>query len=506
MEGKTRSLSWFRLFAALPAWWSLRLFPNSAVLTNENCTPPRGIVHGIVLAVLSGALLLTRLSCPLLEPEEARYAEIPRQMLVEGRFAEPVLHGEPYYQKPPLLYWLVMLSYSVFGVHDWAVRLVPCLASFATVFVIWLWGRRAFGPRIGFAGAVLLILSGRFIYLGRMLTIDPLLSLWVTAALATGHLAVRQQPLRWRWWLTSALFVGLGLLTKGPVAGVLALAPLVIYQLLDQRCARPSLRALVAYVSVAIGVACPWYVAMAFANPTAAGDFFWVHHVQRFFEPMDHQEPIWFFLPSLLAGTLPWSLLLIPLARWLLRRARVAAATRPPALGFALVALGWCVLFFSLSGCKRAVYILPALPWLAACLGCCFSQAPWRGWRWRPSPLIWKLSTAAVFMVLFVGVYELLPRYHRQFSLRGQIRRHLEAGGEVMCYPKRWDSVSFYLQRGDVRVFTSEQKDEFIAALQERPDALLLIKNKHLAELKGKLPTTLVTAGRQSERLCVLAK
>src|SRR5205085_5821258 len=90
------------------------------------------------LPVLLGAaalLFFTRLSCPLLEPEEARYAEIPRQMLAGGRFVEPVWHGMPYYHKPPLLYWLVMASYSLCGIHDWAARLVPACAGVLTVLV-----------------------------------------------------------------------------------------------------------------------------------------------------------------------------------------------------------------------------------------------------------------------------------------------------------------------------------------------------------------------------------
>src|ERR1700677_1531186 len=103
-----------------------------------------------LLSLIAGALLFTRLTCPLLEPEEARYAEIPRQMLAEGHFFEPTWHGEPYFHKPPLLYWLVMASYRLFGVHDWAARLVPALASFGSVLVTWGWGRRALGSRAGF--------------------------------------------------------------------------------------------------------------------------------------------------------------------------------------------------------------------------------------------------------------------------------------------------------------------------------------------------------------------
>ena len=73
-----------------------------------------------LLLAMSSLLFLTRLRAPLLEPQEPRYAEIPRQMLDEGRFVTPVLYGQPYLDKPPLLYWLVMASYQLFGVHDWA--------------------------------------------------------------------------------------------------------------------------------------------------------------------------------------------------------------------------------------------------------------------------------------------------------------------------------------------------------------------------------------------------
>jgi 4-amino-4-deoxy-L-arabinose transferase-like glycosyltransferase len=478
----------------------------------------QGCIHGMLLGVIASALLLTRLSCPLLEPEETRYAEIPRQMLAEGRFLEPVWHGQAYYQKPPLLYWLVMLSYELFGIHDWAARLVPALASLATVFVTWLWGRRILGPRLGFAGAIVLILSNRFVYLGRVLTIDPLLSLWVTAALATAHMAVQQRPLQRWWWLASGFLTGLGLLTKGPVAVVLTLVPVVSYLLLDRRCARPSPRSLALYLAVAVAVAGPWYVAMAVMNPEAAGDFFWLHHVQRYLDPLDHEEPIWFFLPWLAAGTLPWSLVLVPIA-WRARHALAALVGRKFArpewttepgpetrgLAFALLAFGWCVVFFSLSGCKRPVYILPALPWLALILGCCWCSTAWHGMRCRPGSRAGAVCAATVFILLLIGVYIFLPGYHRRFALRGQVRRFQDSALEVFCYPKRWDSVTFYLQRTDVRVFKAEQRASLVAALQTNPKALLFVKTQALPEFLAALPPSLEFAavGRQGHTLSV---
>jgi 4-amino-4-deoxy-L-arabinose transferase-like glycosyltransferase len=452
-----------------------------------------------ILTLIAGALFFARLSCPLLEPEEARYAEIPREMLAEGRFLEPTWHGEPYYHKPPLLYWLVMGCYRLFGVHDWSARLVPALASFASVLVTWGWGRRAFGPRAGFCGALILALSARFIYLGRMLTFDPLLSLWVLGALAFAHVAVHEWRHQWRWWLGSALLCGMGLLTKGPVALVLVLVPVLAFQLINRSVARPSLRCYATYLAVALGLAAPWYAALAWLNPAAAVDFFWLHNVQRYLDPVDHEEPAWFFLPSLLLGTLPWSLLLIPLGRRLLGRAGGA----PASLGFCLLALGWCVIFFSLSGCKRVGYIVPALPLLALCLG--FSLNEWLAKpRWL-RPKFFAAMATTVFVVLFVGVQVWLPGYHRRFALRGQVRRHLMLENEAFCYPKRWDSVTFYLQRDDVRVFSADQRAALTAALQARPQTLMFVKTRFLAEFQAALPSShqFVEIGRQGTTLTV---
>src|SRR5207249_1945544 len=132
-----------------PAWGSL---PNWLV--------------GCLLAVIAALLFFSRLGCPLQEPEEPRYAEIPRQMLHNHHYAVPILNGLPYYDKPPLLYWLVMGSYALLGVHDWSARLVSCAAAFLTVLVTYFWGKRLVGVRAAFAGALMLCLSARFVYLG----------------------------------------------------------------------------------------------------------------------------------------------------------------------------------------------------------------------------------------------------------------------------------------------------------------------------------------------------
>jgi dolichol-phosphate mannosyltransferase len=574
----------------LPFWWSRVLFPGARgtgfhscrALTGVESCPTQPAWHLLVLVVLAALLFFSRLGTPLQEPDEVRYAEVPRQMLAEGHWVVPVLHGLPYPDKPPLLYWLVMASYRACGVGDRAARLVPGAAAFLVVLLTYFWGARTVGPRAAFAGAAVLCLSARFVYLGRLLTPDSLLCLCVTAALAAGHVAVRGPRLRRGWWAAAAVACGLGLLTKGPVALALAAAPLPVLTALDPRTARPGARGWLAYLVVAAAVALPWYAAMSAWDPDFAGTFFWKHNVVRYVAPFDHAKPVWFHLPGLLLGMLPWTLLLPGLVRWLARHSARAAARRPAALGFFLLAFVWAVLFYSLAGCKRAVYILPALPPLALALGCYLDAVlPWekaRGLLARPvrhrlpagrlalgatalvvvataggclvaagagllrpatgllvagavalagglllrygtgqgGTVRWVLCGAATFAVLFAAVQFVLPGYARRFSLRGDLRPQARLCADpqvpVVCYPRGWDSVGFYLRRSDVRVFTAGQSEELAALLSARPNALLVVKSDGaLDEVRRALPGSIefvphgrggpVTVGRLHPRL-----
>ncbi len=545
------------LSSLLPFWWSKVMFAGAP----ETARPAlRSALPGLLLLVVIAALLFfSRLDAPLLEPQEPRYAEIPRQMLAEGRMVTPILNGQPYLDKPPLLYWSVMASYVLFGVHDWAARLVPALAGLLTVLLTYLWGRRTAGDRAGMCGAVVLCLSARFIYLERMLTMDCLLCLWTTAGLCAAHFALMSRRLQWGWWVLSAAACALGVLTKGPIALVLISVPTLAFGLFDRRTARVGVVPCTVYVAVVTAVAAPWYIAVSAAEPEFALSFFWKHNVVRFVAPFDHQEPFWFYLPPLLFGMLPWSLLLPGFVGFLFRRSRRAAARRGPALGFFLLAGLWSLAFFSASGCKRPVYIVPALPPLALSLGCYVAalvpsrslRDSWagvlnRGARtaYRAAFVVltlgaaaallagayhivkpvesftfsgaaaaacallavyrkkasWPVCAGATFAVLFAAVYVIQPAYNRQYSLRDCLRRVPQTPAlSVACYPQRWDSVSFYLPRADVRAFGTDQRGQLLDALRSHPGILLLVKSEPLlADLLRDLPHSVVfvPAGR----------
>jgi 4-amino-4-deoxy-L-arabinose transferase-like glycosyltransferase len=554
----------FAILRRLPAWRMDMMADFLALRRPRWLADPDLWIVGLA----AGLLCFMHFRAPLQEPQEARYAEIPRQMLAEGSWLTPVLHGQPYYDKPPLFYWLLMASYTVCGVHDWAARLPACGVAWTCILLAYGWGRSALGPRAALLGALMLCLSPRFVQLDRMVTMDGLLCLCVIAAWAAAHRALCAARLHWGWWLLSALACGLGLLTKGPVALVLILPPLLALRWLDPTTARPGLRALAAYLAAALVTAAPWFIALAGRDPDFPHYFFWFHHVQRYVEPFDHEEPFWYYLPELLGGMLPWTLLLPGLA-WFLAKRRVGRFGGSLALSgvssggvrlrFLIVCSWWCLLFFSLSGCKRAFYILPAMPPLALALGGYLDALVPVGslWQLRSRPAYWlwlctwltglgAIITASIsglltagngtalaalallagggllvwhgrqrqatwglcfitaFLLMLVLMQQLVPSYARRFALRGLVRRHVATELPVFCYPRRWDSIGYYLQRSDVRAFTPEQLPELLAELRKTPEALLFLKTgkpgfSPSTEVLSRLPASLIfePCGRQ---------
>jgi 4-amino-4-deoxy-L-arabinose transferase-like glycosyltransferase len=458
----------------LPSWWSGTCFPGETV-------PQQGgravLLCEAALVLAAGLLCYSRLDCPLQEPEETLYAEIPRQMLAADRILVPVRHGQNYYDKPPLLYWLVMGTYRVFGISDRTARLVPCTAAFLCVLVAYLWGKRLAGPRAAFAGALMLCLSPRFAQMARMLTMNGLLTLWVLVALAAAHRALAGPVLSRRWWLLSALACGLGVLTKGPVALALVAVPVLLYSYLDRRSARVGKRPWLAYLALTVGLPLPWFLLVAIRDPSFIHYFVWIHHVRRFLDPIDHLQPVWYYLPGLLLGMLPWTLLLPWLVVHLRSRVPAVREQRTGALGFFLLAGLWGLVFFSASGCKRPSYILPAMPPLALALGCYVDAACSLG---RLRRTHWACVAAGTFVLLLGAAWWGLPAYARKYSLREDIAPHVEArpgGVPVLCYPHGWDAVSFYLERNDVRVFRQAQLADMVTALEKQAESLVVVKS-----------------------------
>ncbi len=469
----------------LPVLWTRVLFPGTT--SGPDRVRPAALV---LLLILPGALLYPCMSFYLFEPDEGRYAEIPRAMLARGEGIVPYLQGKPYLDKPPLLYWLVMGSYTLFGTHAWAARLVPAAAVHATILLLYLLGRRSVGERSAFWGALLLTLSPLFAGVGRLLLLDGLLALWVTAALFAAFEATRGAGLRRGWWLLSACACGLGVLTKGPVILVLVLAPLWLHRRLTGATWRVGWQDRATWAGVVLAVALPWYVAVCVRVPEFAYHFLWEHNVVRFMAPFDHLEPVWFYVPLLLVGLLPGTLLLVPFLRFLGSGDPAVAARRPRALGFLLLAGLGCFAFFSLSGCKLPTYILPAFPPLALALGHFVAHHRWPRRRLLTAAVATGLVLQATGHYLFVPWY---ADYRSPLAQWGELSRACaDPDTPVICYPRSAHAISFYLAREDMPNYRSKEVRALCVRLKASPRTVVLLTHRHsLRGLAQALPPEL---------------
>ena len=299
----------------------------------------------------------------LYNPDEGRYAEIPREMLASGDWVIPHLNGLVYIEKPPLQYWATAISEALFGQNDWAARLYIGLCALATLYAIWALVRREWDAVAAARAAIMLGSSLLFILLGHQLTLDMSLTLFTTVTFV-GFCNAQRDGNWQRWMLLSWAGIAGAFLTKGLIAGVLPILALVVYSVL-QRDLAPWRRLLLVRGALLFGILClPWLILIQHRLPQFFQFFFIREHFQRFLTKIeDRYQPWWFFIPVLVAGILPW---LLPALRALCVDWRASS----PRSGFDLrrFAWVWCVVvfvFFSTSDSKLITYIMPLFPQLA---------------------------------------------------------------------------------------------------------------------------------------------
>jgi hypothetical protein len=195
---------------------------------------------------------------------------------------------------------------------------------------------------------------------------------------------------------------------------------------------------------------------------------------------------VWFYAPVLAAGLLPASLLFPGLARFLLSGSNRRKQQRAPEMSFFLLAGGWCVLFFSLSGSKLPTYIVPALPMLLLVLGCYVAAGA------RPRRMLAGVLLAGGAAALAWLHYDGLPWYARVRSpMRDteQVERYCSDPRElIVCFPRSCDSLAFYLRRDDLYIVRSKESVELLQLLQQRQRTVLLFTHRSsLDSLRGPL-------------------
>lgn len=261
------------------------------------------------LIVLSSFLLFFHLGKrPLLSSGEARASEIAIEMMQRGNLLIPYLNEEILLTKPLLFHWLIIFNYKLFGVNEFSSRIPSALSGILVVMLVYFLGKKYWDKRTGFIAGVLLLTSPLFFWSARCARIDALLLFLVTTALYCFWRGYEKLPESGRWFHGWFLFMGLGMLAKGPVGVLVPLGVAVIFLLLTGK--KQLLKKLnwISGIIIFLVVVCPWYIAIYFLVPHHKAGIFFVQQIFVWIIGGGNWYKGYVYIPGLFAGFFPWSI------------------------------------------------------------------------------------------------------------------------------------------------------------------------------------------------------
>jgi len=309
---------------------------------------------GILLYQLGGA--------GLFDPDEGRNAEKAREVLVLNDWITPHENFYPVLDKPMFFYWLVALSYKLFGVSEWSARLPSALAALACLILVYRFADQRWGRWEALWSALILLTCAQFFLLARIVILDMSLTFFLTLALCAFYEAVHADEARRRrlWCLAMYVSLGAATLIKGLIGVVLPGMVFVFYLLLTQRWSILRRIYLIPGALIFLAVVLPWYLQADARHAGYLRYFIWHEHFGRFIsENFDRAEPWYYFILVGLIGFFPWTLLLPFVAREFWKK-RLDDKTL-----FLTLWVGLPFVFFSASNSKLAHYLLPIFPALS---------------------------------------------------------------------------------------------------------------------------------------------
>lgn len=328
----------------------------------------------------------------LWDVDEAHNAECAREMWEAGHVIVPTFNYALRTDKPAMLYWWIEVTYSLFGVNEWAARLPSALAAIGSLLVCYEIARRLFGSPTGLLSSLILASSFMFAVSSHAVTPDAILILMVQLTFLTWIIAYdRRQPI---WLLLCGCCAGLAMLTKGPV-GVALPGAVIVGFLFWQRDWRflwnkRSLQA----VGMCLLTALPWYLYVGYETHWEfLKGFLLTHNVSRFSEAMEgHRGPFFYHLAVILLAFAPWSIFLGPTIWNSLRHRAINQAGKPWAYRLLLLWIGVWFVVFSIAATKLPNYVLPTYPPLAMLTASFLVQ--W--WKQRSSATVEATSTGHI--------------------------------------------------------------------------------------------------------------
>ena len=378
----------------------------------------RMVRHQAWILVAGAVALFTNLGATRLwDQDEAYFAGTASEMFARGQWIVPYFNGELFSHKPPLMFWMMMAGYEMFGVTEFAARLFSAVFGIGTALVTYHFGRRLFTAEVGLWAGLAMTSCLMFDVVARAATPDSFLVFFSTLALyvfvsaspwgrtnpSLDHAVdndrtpnPNMRPASWMPYILIYAVMGVAVLAKGPIGVLLPMATVGLFLL----CTTPrgpltenpswlarwrwrlrpfgvrnflrttwQMKPLTALIVVML-VAGPWFVMVGLrTDGRFLWEFFGDHNFRRFLKPMEnHSGSIFYYIPAILVGFFPWSIFAIAVVIDLVQRIRDRDEEQTGAIFVACWAAVF-IGFFSLASTKLPSYVLPAYPALALMTG-----------------------------------------------------------------------------------------------------------------------------------------
>ena len=356
----------------------------------------------LLIALIYGLVWFGTLNYRHLIPsDEGRYAQMAQEMLMTGDWITPRYNGYKYFEKPPLQIWATAVAFQAFGAGEWQARLWTALTGFLTILVVGLTATRIFNARAGWFSALVLASSPMWIISGHFNSLDMALSAFLVSALCSLLLAQTSTSKtvcrNWMWVCWSMM--ALATLSKGMIGAAIPAMVFIAYTLSAWDWRIWSRLHLLSGSILFLLITSPWFILIAQRNPEFL-EFFFIHeHLQRFTDDAHSRTgPIYYFVPLLLIGILPW-IFQIP-------QAFIRAWTeRQHAFSSSWLLACWSIVifvFFSISQSKLPGYIIPIFPALAILIGVHLDRVLGNS---NTMGVFWKLQTGGFAALGCLGFF-----------------------------------------------------------------------------------------------------
>lgn len=294
----------------------------------------------------------------LMDPDEGRYNQIPREMILSGDFITPHLNGVEYFEKPIFQYWFTAIMMKIFGFGEFTGRILPALSGIGCVALAGFLGTMMYSKKVGLLASAILATSCLNLVVSSINILDMALTLFMTACMVFFYAFERTE--KKKWLIAFYIAMGFGVLTKGLVAIILPFGILFWYVIFTKR---PRLFLKLFYLPGILAfliVTVPWFYLVCQANHDFFYFFFIREHFLRFTTKMhDRFQPWWFFMPFVIIGMLPWTGFLVSLFN---KRGVIRQTTSERNRFDIIYLLLWffiIFIFYSISDSKLVPYIMP---------------------------------------------------------------------------------------------------------------------------------------------------